>query len=42
MSEYLTGDWPFVWASYGLTWLLFTGYAISLILRSASTPPEDS
>ncbi len=30
------GGWEFVWAGYGLTWLMLGGYAISLFLRSSS------
>lgn len=30
----IQGGWEFVWAGYGLTWLIFGGYAISLIVRS--------
>lgn len=33
MTGVIQGDWPFVWAAYGLTWLFLGGYAISLIIR---------
>lgn len=29
----LTGGWAFVWAAYGLSFAMFTLYAISVIVR---------
>jgi len=33
MSGTITGGWPFVWAAYGWTALVLTGYAFSLFIR---------
>ena len=33
----LQGGWEYVWASYGLTWAVFAGYALSLWLRARRT-----
>lgn len=29
----LEGGWTYIWAAYGLTWLAFGGYALSLVVR---------
>lgn len=30
-------NWTFIWASYGVTWLTFAGYTLSLVLRARDT-----
>ena len=32
-SGVIEGGWEFVYAAYGLTWLFFISYTISLFLR---------
>ena len=37
MSGYLSGGWNFVWAAYGLTFILLGAYGASLIARLRSS-----
>ncbi len=33
MNGVITGGWEYVWAAYGLTGVVLTTYAVSLLLR---------
>ena len=42
-SGVVSGGWEYVYAAYGVTWLFFVGYAVSLVVRqrAADAPSED-
>lgn len=35
-SGVIDGGWEFIWAAYGVTWLFFAVYTVTLILRSGN------
>jgi CcmD family protein len=42
MNGLIEGGWIYIYGAYGVTWVLLSGYTISLIVRSRTIPPEDS
>ena len=34
-SGVIAGGWEYIWAAYGVTWLFFAGYSLSLFLRTS-------
>jgi len=40
MTGVIEGNWGFVWAAYGITWLFLGGYAVSLLLRGGGSSED--
>lgn len=38
----IDGGWGYVWAAYGITWVVVLGYALSLLrrVRPGAAPPR--